>query len=319
MRTCEHEGCDEPICPTCFDIRGRHRCLEHHRGDAAAAEQPDELDGEQGQDCTDVLEYLRQARLTEMNFISRFQQNVEASNEAPVTMKGKRMNPRDVQAARTLSDKAAEARRLLPATHSVKDLRSACPVNVTCRYTFEKAEMIIEARSCTDLAALVAAGPDAPPSSTGLFMRILDELTGEAERNDREIVSGLFSLVGWESSCAARVGGGPDNPALVHPKVSVCLIGPQIGVIQSNPDDRRMGLYLPLYRGEVIPEEAARCRQGIYEELLAKDRVFVHRYADARGISLKAALMAASDLSQEREEIELVDLDDVGPTLKWRK
>ena len=270
-------------------------------------------------DYGELWEFLREARAAEMNLIARFRANVESRDSLPRPDAGKPFAVKRWDDARDLSDSAPQMRRLLPERRRVADIRALCPVNLVCRYAFRKPPLAIEARCTADLAALVESGREAPPLSLEALLKTIHDLAADARKAGGPIVAALFSLTGWDEQCVAQVVGDTDHPALVHTDVSVCLAGPELECIQANPTDRRMQAYLGLYRGETVAEEAAACKDGMYEELLARDRVFVETYARARGITARAALLAAEDLAREHDNVDLVDVKDIGPALKWRK
>lgn len=348
-RTCEHAGCDVVVCRTCFDIRGRRYCLAHRADESLAESQPapaaPAADGPPQSPPTAPppspaapeppaapeavaaaeppapvgadLEYLRQARVTEMNFISRFQDSLASREELPLPGGDKCVRLKGLPACRT-ADNAAALKRVYPVSQSVKELRTACPVGPSCRYTLAKGALVIESRSCLAAEDLVSRGRDAAALSLGALLEIVDGLGRETAGGRGSIVCGLFSLTGWSDACIERVMGTASQPALIHANVSVCLIGPKIGQVRSNPSDRRMNLYLSLFGATTIAEEALACRDAMREALLADDRVMLKPYARGEGVRLDAAMMAARDIAGDGDDVELVEIDNVGPVLKWR-
>ena len=345
-RACRHAECGAGICQVCFEIRGRHYCLDHRseespqRVEPRQAPQPTRDPGPlspavapsgaaavtggvwapvSGAMSPEAAEFLRTARVTELNFISRFQENVESRDDLPLPSGDKEFRVRGWPEFREITEDTSRLKRIMPAFWSLKDLHAVCPVGAQCRYTFRRQGLVVEARSCVDFGAAVSQSPSAPPLAPGYLLELIEGLAAHAEKIACEVVGGLFSVTGWEGSCVAHLVGDDSHPALVHPTVSVCLIGPEIGSVQANPTDRRMGLYLPLFRGETVAEEAARYKPMLIEELYLKDRVFVNQHAREHGISPKAARLALKDATAEREDIELVEVKDLGPALKWRK
>ena len=253
-----------------------------------------------------------------MNFISRFQDSLASRDELPLPGGDKSIRLKGRPDCR-ITDKASALKRVYPASQSVKELRTACPVGVSCRYTPAKGSLVIEARSCLVAEDLVSRGRGAAALSLGTLLEIIDDLVGQTVGGGRDIVCGLFSLTGWSGACIERVVGTDSKPALIHANVSVCLIGPEIGQVRSNPSDRRMNLYLSLFGATTVAEEASACRPAMREALLADDRVMLKPYARSHGVRLGAAVMAARDIAGDSDDVELVEIDNVGPVLKWRK
>ena len=331
---CEGAGCSVAICRECYIIRGRRQCLAcaskgrpslasaapaaragspalpAHLAKVAAAEAgpPPEPD----------WAFLRQARTHEFSFISRFRTNTESRPALPIP--GSEPLPvRDWDGLRSTDDDAPRMRRLLPVPRSVSDVRAQCPVNLVCRYTARRPPLVVEAACHTDLEALVAQGSDAPPVALGPLLETLAERTREAERKDLTLVTALFAFTGWEDECLRHVCGGDGRAAFVHPDVSVCLIGPGFEDVHASPTDPRIEPYLPLYRGQTLQEEAAACKQALLDELFARDRAFVKQFAARSGVTPQAALLAANEIVRERDDVDLLDIQGAGPTLKWRK
>ena len=109
----------------------------------------------------------------------------------------------------------------------------------------------------------------------------------------------------------------PELP-LVHPSVSLCLVGPKVFDVVVNPTDRRMAAYGPYFCGLTLAEESARCKEKIIEELYARDRAFLNACV-GKAFRPEAIDLAVKDLLAERTDIDLVQVDEAGPTLKWRK
>jgi hypothetical protein len=300
-------------------VRGRHYCVAHSRAEEQDAPAPSAPGGPPGPDHEALWEFLREARAAELNFVARFRANAESRDSLPEPDGGKTFAVKRWDEVRAVSDRAARMKRLLPEPRRLADVRALCPVNLVCRYTFRRPALLLEARCAADLAALAQAGRDAPPLSLDALLQAIHERAAEAQGSRCQVVAALFSVAGWDPSCVAQVVGDASRPALVHPEVSVCLVGPELAQIHANPTDRRLQAYLPLFRGETLAEAAAGCKQAMFEELLARDRVFVKTYARDHGIGERAALLAAHDLSRERDNVDLVDVKDVGPALKWRK
>ena len=315
--TCQHAGCPEPICRTCFAVRGRKFCVAHSQTEQPAVEPPPGpppvVDSEA------LWAFLREARAAELNFISRFQSNTETRPSIPIPDSEKPLNVRNWAELRSMSDEAPDMKRLLPVPRATSDVRTLCPVNPACRYTIRKPPLILEARGCSDLGALVRDRGEARPLALDALLKTLRDLDAAATRNASTLIAGLFSLTGWDDGCVAHLVGNPTHPALVEPRVSACLIGPAVGLVRSNPTDRRLQPFLPLFRGETLAEETARCKADLLGELLALDRVFLNPFARNRQFTPQAASAAARDLTRERDDVDLVDLPEIGPALKWRK
>jgi len=319
---CEQPGCRAVICRTCFTVRGRHHCVVH----TPTPKEPPQPAPAEAPDLAGLWEFLREARAAELNFIARFRTNTESRDSLPAPGSDRPLAVKQWDDVRSATDSALAMKRLLPAGTAswrgvgrLDDVRATCPANLTCRYTFRKPPFVLEAACCADLAALVAQGSQAPPLSLEALLKILHDRDGEARKAGGPILAGLFSLTGWDEACVAHVVGDASLPALVDPDVSVCLIGPGLDQVRANANDRRLAPCLPLFRGATVEEEAAACKDAMYEELLATDRVFVSTHAREHGVSPQAALMAAQDLAREHEDVDLVDVPDVGPSLKWRK
>ncbi len=192
------------------------------------------------------------------------------------------------------------------------------PINARCRYTFAKPRFVLEARDCTDVKSLVECGDSAAALSLDTFLDVVRELESEVDREEITLVCGLFSIAGWDERCRVHIAGDKASPTFAHPDISICLVGPQIGDVHANPTDIRMQAYLPYYSGETVSEVAARCRPQMMEALLADDRLQVLRYAEQNAVAREAAVMAARDLERDTEDVELVEVKDLGPVLKWR-
>ena len=253
-----------------------------------------------------------------MNFISRFQDSLASRDELPLPGGDKSVRLKG-RPDWLIADNASALKRVYPVSQSIKELRTACPVGVSCRHAPGKGSLTLEARSCMAAEDLVSRGRDAAPLSLGTLLEIIDALLGQTGGGGRNTVCGLFSLTGWSDACIERVVGTDSQPALIHANVSVCLIGPEIGQVRSNPSDRRMNLYLSLFGATTIAEEASACRPAMHEALLADDRVMLKPYARSHGVRLDAAVMAARDIAGDGDDVELVEIDNVGPVLKWRK
>lgn len=318
--TCEEPGCTAVICRTCYEVRGRHRCAAHaaQSPDATPQVEPVPAEAAAGADETPWA-FLQQVRAAELNFIARLQKNVESRDSLPHPDGGKPIPVRDWGAVRSLSDRAAEMKRLLAAPRRLAEVRASCPVNPACRYSMTKLALAIEGRCCADLAALVEKGRDAPALSLDELLRLVQDLGSEARRTGAQMAVALFSVTGWSSDCIQRAVGEQTGPALIHPAVSFCLVGPGLDHLQANATDRRLQLYLPFFRGRTIEEEAAACQEAMYAELLARDRVFIERFARDHGFTLDAARLAAGDLAEAHDDVALLDVKGLGPALKWRK
>ena len=314
---CERPGCAAPICRTCFAVRGRRFCPQHSQPDPLAAEPS--APAAPALDADVLWGFLREARAAELNFITRFQANTERQASVPVPGAERPLAIRNWAELRGSSDSAPDLKRLLPTIKALSEVRTLCPVNPVCRYTIRRPPLVLEARCCADLAALVQRAGEAPPLSLDYLLRTLHDLDAAATRNDTTVVAGLFSLTGWDEDSVGHLVGDASHPALVAARVSACLIGPALGQLRANPTDRRLQSYLPLFRGETLEEEAARCKAEMLQELFALDRVFVNAFARDHQFTPEAALLAARDLARERSDVEPVDIPDVGPALRWRK
>jgi hypothetical protein len=316
---CLQAGCGAPICRTCYAIRGRPFCPQHSpRPDLTAAPFAPTPTEAPAADTEELWGFLREARAAELNFLARFQANTEREPSLALP-DGPPLPVRAWADLRSTADRAPDLRRLLPVPKPVSEVRTLCPVNAAVRYTVRKPPLVVEARCCADLAALVRQPRSAPPLSLDALLKVLHDLEAAARKAGGPLIAGLFSLHGWDDACAAYLVGDAARPALVHPHVSACLIGPAIRQVRANPTDRRLQLYLPLFRGETLDEEAARCKAAMYHELLALDRVFVDPYAREHEFRPDAARLAAQELARELADVELVSIPDVGPSLKWRK
>jgi excisionase family DNA binding protein len=314
---CEEEGCGAPLCSTC--VRDTHRtCGKHLLTNAQKLEQ---ARAALAQGKLTILVEAEAARLSEDNFISRFEMKLK-------TLEGMR-NPFDGRSLRLgvhalnweRRDEKAKIASLFRRKPVHPELFTHAPLNQVLRVRIplrrgiarqEQVQLIIVAQCYAHLEAYVRQGFDTEPANRAELLSLLEQYMAEGRQQHIHYILGLASPTGWTQE-ARELIFNPNTPSksFSHEWLSPCLITPTPFELTWNPLDDRLEPFTKVFHPELAGEEIERAINYVQAELLRRNSLSLAEVNAALGIDPMSTKRAFEKLAAH-EDFALDHLKDFG-------
>jgi excisionase family DNA binding protein len=275
---CRTEGCNEPICTTCW-TRDGHTTCEVHR-----PSQSDQLaEAQAALDRGDIplLVTAVQARRREQAYITRFDAKVEGITRLLHPIRESVVDaPDDWAAVHETEDEAVKLMRLMRTGFIGADVERRMPLNRSSRYRMpgqgrKETGLIFEARIFAHLPALVEKGYDTAPATVEEATQLLDEAVERASQAQTGWLLGLASPTGWSEEAESYVASGEAGRTFYDRRVMPYLVDlERIGIIY-NESDERLPPMAPLFAPLLLAEGVAQVRAYVARALATSARVGV--------------------------------------------
>ncbi|MCG3196471.1 MAG: hypothetical protein GHCLOJNM_00946 [bacterium] len=329
---CEEEGCLEEICPRCWTILGRRRCVHHRNPILGTRNATDSGNGTRGtsggpppKDALDV----DLAKFRETNFLERFESVVKQIKALAGTDPNLKLPVRSLLGRRTTSDQRVGLLRLPECRVDPTDLDQRYPLNRSVAFELKKdarkllgdeGPFMIEARVWIRLESLLTQGFDYGPITDLELMAALGSVVDQSKRDGRLRIVGWYSPTGWTPEALSLVKPESATPvsAIASAYASFLLIGPDIHQLYFNPQDARARIFAPMFAGELPGETRARCVRALKERMTGLRHITVAEASEAVGASESLMREAMRALAVEDPDYEVKEIQDVGLTLMRR-
>lgn len=308
---CQHNGCEELLCQTCWEAQPDRLCEAHRPGEAEAlAVARARLHAGE----IPLLVTALEARQRELAFVARFDRKVREIASLRHPLDGKVYRIAEWDRLRTATDETATLMDLLRVGYLDKRLTDRLPLNVALRFGVgtqpDRLVLRLEARLCAHLAAYARDGFDTQPAALNDLLPLLNELSAEAESGKLAAIIGLASPTGWDKAAIDYVSASPRGTSFTHRWLMPCLIDLQHGLLAYNALDDRLKPFVGLFSPLLPEEEVERVRQWIVDALLLRESLSLAEIAREAVTSEEYARQAGERLAQTGqylvEEIERV-------------
>jgi len=253
------------------------------------------------------------ARLAELNFISRFE---EKMHQFPLKV----FSPIESKTYTVSSWEEGSHRRM---SETVTD--PTRPSNEGCRYIVSERKykifgqklprVIIEAISFSHLREFGEWGFDVRRANLGDFLGIITRHIKSAEIGQCLHILGLASPTGWDERVAGEISSDSFARNYLSRYVSVCLVDSITGEVFYNPLDKRIASFIDRFKPEFEVETIARLKKAAVEQLALKGFVAFEEFAKGAGESRNLVLKAFYDLEKEGQG-RVKFIKDVGLVLE---
>jgi len=313
---CQVEGCEAPICNHCWEPEKRHHCLEHQPSpsERLQAAQQRLTAGE-----LDLLVTAQEARRREAGFISRFDAKVHRVTKLWHPQREQIITaPPSWDRVHTTSDDAQLLMRLLQTGFLEREVEQRLPLNKVSRYLIPAATntlgLLLEARVCAHLPALVEQGFDTEPATLAYLEETLDAAAQEAERLKVAYLVGLASPTGWTTQAEAYIAGGKTGRAFFHRLVLPCLVDLEAMRLVFDQNDPRIAPLASLFLPRLPEEELHRIIERIEQILLTSHGASVAELVHGTGLEERLVLQAFDHLI-EKGTHRVEDIPDIGKVI----
>jgi len=318
---CQHPGCDEPICATCWG-RGIRYCRAHQPSpeDKLAQAQADMRSGK-----VDRVVTALQARQREKAFISRFEKRIMgiAALQHPLT--GELLKINNWESFHETGDESTRLLRALGVAFLERSVLAVTPVNERSRFVIKAGDLgrkhpkqgiVIDAQAISDIETLTKIGHVTTPTSLSELMAYLDTLEKEARELDAFYVVSLGATAGWSEESVKYISSSPKGDSYQHRLLAPLLVDLHHARLHYNTLDKRLQGFIDLFRLADEAEEVLRIKQWI-EETIANDfrsGITLQEVADTLDVPIPLVLQAFQQLDQQTGFRQMSD-KDVGPML----
>jgi hypothetical protein len=253
------------------------------------------------------------ARLAELNFISRFEEKMHRfplKVFSPIESKTYTVNSWEEGSHRRMSEAVTDPTK---------------PSNESCRYVVSERKykffgpklprVIIEAISFSHLREFGECGFDVRRANLGDFLGIITRHIKSAEISQWLHILGLASPTGWDERVAGEISSDSFARNYLSRYVSVCLVDSITGEVFYNSLDKRIANFIDHFKPEFKVETIARLKKGLEEKLALKGYVAFEEFAKGVGEPRNLVLKAFYDLEKEGQG-RVKFIQDVGLVLK---
>jgi excisionase family DNA binding protein len=318
---CQHPGCDEPICATCWG-RGVRHCRTHQPSpeDKLSQARADMLTGK-----VDRVVTALQARQREKAFISRFEKRIMgiAALQHPLT--GELLKIEAWEPFHETSDESARLLQALGVAFLERSILAVTPVNERSRFVIKPGDLgrkrpkqgiAIDVQAISDIEAMTSAGYASQPTPLSELMAHLEEREKEAHKLNAFYVVALGATAGWDEESIRYISASPQGTSYQHRLLAPLLVDLHQAQLHYNALDQRLQGFIDLFRLADEAEEVLRIRQWI-EETIANDfrsGITLQEVAATLGVQPPLALEAFQQLANQPGFRQMTD-KDAGPML----
>ena len=311
---CTSEGCDLPICTSCWEGEGARYCPTHRpsQQDLLARARKQLAAGEIA-----LLVTQEEAKRRELSFMARFDEKVRriAKLKHPLCEDVVRP-PGSWDELRSHTDQSARLMELLRTGYLEEHVERSVPLNPVTRYTLPAhgagcPGLIIEARVLSHLPAYVRQGFDTRPATLAELLQVLgDYMEPAGERNAGYLV-GVASTTGWVADAIEYVQADTPGRSFFHPLVLPCLVDLHAMRLTYAEADERLAalasLFSPYLPEDQIVTVMSRIRQGVgvYGSLALGE------VADEMRVSIDLVQRAAERLASA-DGFRIIEIEDIG-------
>jgi excisionase family DNA binding protein len=262
---CSADGCEEPICATCWEEDSEHRCRAHTMTRTERLQQARER-LEQGE--LPMLLTSQQARRREFLYLSRVEAKLRSLKEIPHPEKADR--PVRVANWDAIASQVIELDRfrdtIMDTTDKGED-GSAMPTNPRQTYRLTK-DLALELMVYSDLAAHLKRGFVTKPSSSTTLFDLLSQAIGRSETTQSLTVLGLAATAGWEPEAVSMIVGNDGGQLPFHHRlVAPVLIDLDVDQLIYNQADTRLDQLAVLFSPEMAMDVVQRVMVEIQQML----------------------------------------------------
>jgi len=320
---CEHPSCEALLCQACWANERDRYCLEHKRSaEVKLAEARQRL--ETGE--ITVLVTAAEARQKELNFIGRFDQKIQRLREIISPVDGRRFRINSWKAIHEENSDTELAgapnvnKRDIAATPVIvpRNLRSTYSVLGPRKTKHESGGFVIEATTFSHIRAYKEDRFDAMPASHAELVWLLERSIYSAKNYGALFIVGFASPTGWASEACEAVSGEKTGRGFSSLYISPCLIDLRNDTLIFNLLDKRLRLFIDVFRGDLDEEIIKRVMDFVESEFVSRESQTLQEVADATDTDVSLVKEAFARLEQKGDYI-LSQLDKLGLTILRQK
>lgn len=318
---CQHPGCDEPICATCWGKGARH-CRTHKPTpeDKLARARTDLQAGK-----VDRVVTALQARQREKAFISRFEKRVMgiAALQHPITSELLKIEDWDDFAE--AGDESARLLQALGVSFLERSVLAVTPINERSRFVIKPGELsrkrpkqgiVIEAQAISDIEAMASDGYVTQPTPLAELMAQLESREKEARSLKAFYVVALGATAGWDDESIRYVSASPEGTSYQHRLLAPLLVDLHKAQLHYNTLDQRLQGFIDLFRLADEAEEILRIKDWIKATIAADFRsgINLQEVTSTLGVPAPLVLQAFHQLAEQPGFRQMSD-EKMGPML----
>lgn len=320
---CEHSFCEALLCRACWANKRDRYCLEHKRSPKVKlAEAHQQLKtGE-----IPVLVTAAEARQKELDFIGRFDQKIQRFREITSPVDGTRFR---IDSWKDIHEENSDMEFTGTPNMSKEDITSPSvvfPRNLRSTYSILRARktkhggggFVIEATIFSHIRACKEDGFDVVPASHAELVWLLERSIYSAKHYSALFVVGFASPTGWASEACDAISGEQTGRGFSSLYISPCLIDLRKDTVIANPLDKRLRLFIDVFRGDLDEEVIKRVMDFVESEFVSRESQTLREVAEATDADASLVREAFARLAQKGDYI-LSHLDKLGLTILRQK
>lgn len=315
---CSAEGCDHPICTSCWERDGIRYCDQHRplrrdqltdaRARLAAGEIP-------------LLVTALEARQRELGFISRFDHKVRRIAKLRHPLYNRVLQPSTSWLEQHVAmDDSRRLMQLLQTGYLSEEAERGLPVNPLSRYVLPESGsnepgLIIEAQVRSHLPVMVRQGFDTRPATMAELLQVLERSIELAESRDVACLVGIAATTGWTPDAEAYIEGASEGRSFFHEQVLPCLIDLHDMQMIYRAEDQRIVPLVSLFEPYLPEEKVSQVVDYVKRELLTSHGVSVEEVTAAMEIDRKR-VREAFDRLLDQGGYRLEEIPSVGTVIR---
>jgi len=280
---CAYEGCDAPICRTCWADGGVRYCAAHR---PSRTVQLDEARERLAAGEIPLLVTALEAKQRELGFVSRFDRKMHKITTLRYPLDGRVMRVTfSWPEIHTEMDESARLMELLRTGYLDREIEQEMPLNVVSCYTIPASGpgtpgLVLETRVLSHLPTLVRQGFDTRSASLADLLRVLEQCIEVAEAQDVAYLVGVAATTGWAPEARAYVEASGTGRSFSHRLVLPCLVDLHEMTLVYNESDSRLAPMVSLFAPRLPEEEISQATEYIAQALLASHGVTVEEVCE---------------------------------------
>ena len=311
---CAADGCNVPICQTCWEGEGVRYCPAHRpsQADLLARARKQLADGE-----ILLLVTAEEAKRRELSFIARFDEKVRriAKLKHPLS-EGVLRPPGSWEELRSHTDQSARLMELMRTGYLEEHVERSVPLNPVSRYTLpprkpDQPGLIIEARVLSHLPALVRQGFDSRPATLAELLQVLGECMKTAGERNAGYLVGVASTTGWVADARDYVQASTPGRSFYHRLVLPCLVDLHAMRVTYDGEDDRLAPLASLFTPYLPEDQVVGVMDRIRQELRVYSSLALRDVADEMRVSLDLVRRAAERMAST-DGFRVMEIEDIG-------
>jgi len=225
------------------------------------------------------------------------------------------------------SDNLAELRTLTRGKMLRSELEAKYPVGKSLSVRIvpkaklfgkEQLPLVLTGKVIVRLERFVEKGSDDEAISLSDLNVILSKESDLANRSRYELVLGLFSPTGWMEDAKRFIANDQPGTGWASSYVYPVLIGPEVTELAWDKKNEKVKSCIQYFSGLTTQERSRVCKEKIEREILVQDFANLERIAKTEDFDIGFVKKIAESLSNERKNLTLTTVRDVGLVLKRR-